>query len=190
VALTAMRPFLRREPPPPAVSGQLPGFRLVTEGGREFGLEGLADRVWIVNLFFTRCPSICPRVTLAMGALQGRLEREGVDGVHLLSITVDPAYDTPARLRDFAEQHGARAERWSWVTGEPAEIGRLLERGFDAPIAPAERELAEGDDIAHTGQLILVDGSGRLRGRYDSDALGVDEVFHRAGHVLREQQRR
>lgn len=188
ITLTLMRPLLRHQPPPPPVVGQLPPFELRDARGRAFGNAQLEGHVHVVNFIFTRCASICPLLTQAMARLQQRYDEEGVEGVRLLSITVDPEYDTPEKLAEYAAQHGANSERWSFLTGDPGAVSNLVVQGFKTPLGPAEN--AGGlMDIAHSGKFVLVDGNGGIRGYYDADAAGLDEIFHRSRHVL-EQQRR
>ena len=66
VIIPLMRPFLRFEPPPPAVIGQLPPFELTSAEGQPFGSADLEGQVWVVNFIFTRCTSICPLLTRSM----------------------------------------------------------------------------------------------------------------------------
>jgi cytochrome oxidase Cu insertion factor (SCO1/SenC/PrrC family) len=74
------------------------------------------------------------------------------------------------------------------LTGEPDQVRRLVVDGFKTPDLPVPQGEAAAMEIAHTGKLVLVDGSGRIRGYYGSDELGLDEVFNRAQHVLRQEQ--
>ncbi|HKQ62208.1 MAG TPA: SCO family protein [Candidatus Polarisedimenticolaceae bacterium] len=188
--LTALRPLLRYEPAPPPVLWALPAYALTDAQGRPFGSAELAGKVYVVDFFFTRCASICPRLTEAMARLQERYEREGVEGVRLVSISVDPEGDTPERLADYARQHGVHPERWTLLTGAPDAVHALVAGGFKTALGDAA-PLGDGlIDIAHSGKLFLVDGAGRVRGLYDHDALGLDEVFHRSRHVLREPRGR
>ena len=187
--LTLMRPFLRHEPPPPPVLFTLPAFELIDQDGASFSGERLRDSVWVVDFIFTRCPSICPLLTRSMAHLQGRYGRAAVDGVRLLSISVDPEYDTPERLRAYRELHEGDPARWSFLTGEPDAVRTLLVDGFKA--AMGEPQESDGlMDISHSGKFFLVDGDGGVRGFYDSDEMGLDEVFHRSQHVLKEQKGR
>jgi protein SCO1/2 len=75
------------------------------------------------------------------------------------------------------------------VTGSTDEIRTLVVDGFRLALGPRE-QMEDIVDIAHSGRLVLVDGQGRIRGYYDSDAAGLDEVFHRSVHVLREGEAR
>lgn len=184
-----MRPFLRHEPAPPPVVGRLPPFELTDEKGRVFGNAQLAGRVHVVNFIFTRCASICPLLTHSMGQLQRRYDEQNIDGIRLLSITVDPEYDTPERLAAYGKQHGADPERWSFVTGDPQAVTSLVVDGFKAARGQPEENEAGLFDIAHGGKFVIVDGNGGIRGYYDTDEMGLDEIFHRSRHVLKQQDR-
>jgi protein SCO1 len=128
----------------------------------------------------------------AMASLQARIEREEqvrrrpLD-VRLVSITVDPTNDTPEVLRATALEYGADFERWTLLTGEEAAIRALVVGGLMTEMGEAELDPASANliHISHSSRLVLVDPFGRIRGYYDTDALGLDEVFHRATHVLR-----
>jgi len=183
--LTLLRPLLRHEPDPPPVLGQLPEFRLTGSAGETFGSAELAGQVYVAGFFFTRCVSICPLLTAAMGRLQRRYDEAGVEGVRLVSITVDPEYDTPERLREYGEERGVDPRRWKLLTGDPEAIRRLILEGFRTPLGEPQTN-AGLMDIAHSGKLVLVDGRGAIRGYYDYDPTGLDEIFHRSRHLLPE----
>ena len=189
ILLTLIRPLLRREPLPPPVIGQLPHYSLVDTSGRPFGSDELAGQVYVANFIFTRCTSICPLLTRAMASLQQRYDDENVEGVHLVSITIDPEYDTPERLAEYASAHRADPERWTFLTGEKERIVELVENGFRTSVGQPEMAGDDLIDIAHSGHLIIVDGQGGIRGYYGSDESGLDEVFHRSRHVLKQQRR-
>ena len=188
ILIPATRGCFRHVPDPPPVIGQLPAFSLVDSTGRPFGNADLAGHVWIVDFVFTRCTSICPLLTRSMAQLAEVLDRNGVEDVRLLTITVDPTYDTPERLAEYARANGARPERWVFLTGDEASIQHLVVGGFKTPLGPSD-EASGVLDIAHTGKLVLVDGLGRIRGYYDSTEVGLDEVYHRSQHARDEQRR-
>jgi protein SCO1/2 len=188
VTLTALRPFLKREPPPPPVLRQLPAFELVDQNSKPFSLSDLEGHVWVANLIFTRCGSICPLLTRQMAGLQERYETYGVDEIKLLSISVDPEYDTPDVLKEYAKLNGADPERWSFLTGDLESVRALVIEGF----ATGMGERAESEtgmvDISHSGKFVIVDPQGGIRGYYDTDPEGLDEVYHRSRHVLNESR--
>ena len=186
VLIPALRPLLRSEPDSPPVLRQLPEWRLVDQDGEDFGSADLAGDVYVASFVFTRCATVCPRLTAEVGRLVRRYREEGVDGVRLVSFSVDPEHDTPERLRDYAGSRRLDLERWSLVTGGEQEVRSIVVDGFALPMG--ERiDLAGGlVDVAHAARLVLVDRAGGVRGYYGSDAVGLDEVFHRTRQILAE----
>ena len=170
---------------PPPVLGSVPSFSLIDQDGRGFGSEQLKGQVYIASFFFSRCPSICPLLMRSMKRIEDAYRERGVAGIRLVSVTVDPEYDTPEQLRAYASEIGADASRWTLVTGESEAIRKLAD-GFHVPLGDPQSLPGGLMDIAHSGKLILVDGKGAVRGYYDTDEAGLDEVYNRAQHVLRE----
>jgi|RhiMethySRZTD1v2_1073278.scaffolds.fasta_scaffold1385631_1 protein SCO1/2 len=104
----------------------IPDVVLVDQRGRRVRLHDLVGgkRV-IIDFVFTTCTSVCPTLQTVMQGVQQRLgDRLGTDTV-LLSISVDPANDTPERLQAFAADYGARAG-WHFLTGAPADVIDVL----------------------------------------------------------------
>ncbi len=184
VTVTLIRPLLRREPPPPPVLSTLPAFTLVDTTGKPFGSNELRGQVWIASFFFSRCPSVCPLLMSHMAELQKLYQERHIDGIRLVSITVDPEHDTPEVLRAAEPGYGVDPSRWTLLTGPRTDIHTLCTAGFHVPglDVPAEKS----GDIPHTTKVVLVDTQNRIRGYYDTDADGLDEVFNRAQHVLKE----
>lgn len=159
-------------------------FELTDQDGRAFGREQLLGKVWVAGFGFTSCVSICPMLTSQMANLQRRLSVHG-DRTHLVMITVDPEVDTPERLRAYAERHHADLSSWSFLTGAPDQVSATLERVFFVPVG-ARREVEGGYDILHTGQLMLVDRQGQMRGLYATDAEGLDQLERNVARLLGE----
>ncbi len=180
VLVTAIRPFLRFDPPPPPVITRVPEFSLMDQGGEPFGTEQLAGRVYVASFFFTRCRTICPLLVASLRRLDERLADAGVDDVSFVTFTVDPAHDTPETLAAFGRERGIDPARWALVSGPEAELRALLFDGFKVAMGPRQQAGGELIDIAHSGKLVLVDGNGGVRGYYSTDAEGLDELFHRA----------
>lgn len=189
ITLPLIRPLLRHVPDPPPRTGTLPAFSLVDQAGRPFSNQDLKGKVFVVDFFFTTCQSICPRLTKAMRSLQQRFERENVP-VRLLSITVDPENDTPKKLMAYAEKYGADLERWTFVTGPKDAVRHLIVDGFKTHLGERVKDSNNLIDISHAGLFVIVDGDGGIRGYYRPDKMGLDEMFHRSQHVLREMQGR
>jgi protein SCO1 len=156
--------------------GDLPAFSLVAEDGKPFRKDDLIGRVWIADFVFTSCSDACPRLQAKMKKLQDRLvPLEQGGNIGLLSISVDPERDTPAKLKEYGEIFGARPGLWRSLTGEQQELERTVVRGFHTAMAkvPVQRQGSdphlEAFEIMHGERLVLVDRMGRIRGYYDAD---------------------
>jgi protein SCO1 len=189
IAIPLMRPFLRRVPAAPPVLATLPDFRLVSQEGKPFGSAELRGRVWVGNFIFTTCRSICPGLTKAMHTLQQRFKDANLP-VQLVSFSVDPQDDTPAVLKTYAQRNGADLARWTFLGGAEADVRKVIVEGFKTHLGRKEINSENLVDIAHAPYFVLVDGAGGIRGYYRPDESGLDEVFHRSQHVLREMYRR
>lgn len=189
--ITVMRPFLVRRPPPPEVVGEVPAFTLVDQRGETYTREDLlaGDKTYVVGFVFTRCPSTCPAISRAMLSFQEQIEASKVEEhVELLTVTVDPEYDTSEVLADYADELGADLSNWRFLTGEPEEIENFVVGGFR--LAVGEREEVEPGvyDIAHSTKLALVDRFGNIRGYYSIDDEGLAELYHRTLRVIRVEE--
>lgn len=143
------------------VLGTVPPFALTERAGTPLASDALAGRVWIADFIFTRCPGVCPVLSQRMGELRPKLA-QGDDGVRLVSISVDPVFDTPEVLRPYAERFQAGPE-WVFLTGSRDEVGRLLRDGFKVGFAddgPAAMP------ITHSERFVLVDRDMQIRGYY------------------------
>lgn len=194
VAITAVRPLIRRVPDPPPVMFQLPdGYSLVDHRGEPFTPETMKGKVWVASFVFTTCPSTCPAVTRAMKDLRDRFERNDID-VELVSFTVDPEHDTPEVLAEYARNVGADSENWRFVTGEPEAVSQLIGQGFKLGVGEPEDQGGGLYDIAHSTKLALVDERGGVRGYYGLDPEphidgGLAELYERADRVWMETKR-
>lgn len=110
------------------VFGTLPDFSLVERSGRTLTLADLLGKVWVANFIYTHCTDTCPLQSARMAQLQTELAME--PDVRLVSITVDPAQDTPKVLTEYAARFGADRERWLFLTGNKRAIYALAQGGF------------------------------------------------------------
>jgi protein SCO1/2 len=164
---------------PPEVYAQIPSFSHVDQEGAEITREDLLGTVWITDFIFTRCPNICPTLSARMQALQPKVL--STPGIGLLSVSVDPEYDTPEVLTAYAERMGAERSVWRWVTGDKDRIHATVE-GFQQALDVRKTPDNPVPDITHSTRLILVDSRGVLRGFYETDpenmsALWADAVW-------------
>ena len=120
------------------VPAPIPDVKVLDQNGKalHFYSDLVRGKVVVINFVFTTCTTICPPLGATFGKLQKNLgERLGKD-VFLISISVDPATDTPERLRAWGAQFGAK-RGWTLVTGNKSELNRVL-RAFGADAASPE----------------------------------------------------
>lgn len=161
---------------------QVPDFKLVERSGAPVSLSDLKGKVWIADFFYTTCPGPCPMMTSRLSELHKMLE--GESNVRLVSISTDPAKDTPDMLKQYADRFGA-SERWLFLTGEKAEIFKLANDGFKLSLVETPEH---AEPITHSTKLVLVDGTGTIRGLYEG--IGEEDLGRMVGHVrelLKEQ---
>jgi protein SCO1/2 len=177
-ALPLGRALLRPPPEPLPLLGALPPFHLVESDGVPMGSSELGGHVYIASFLFTTCGSACPMIARKVSAMQKRIAgAEG--GVLLVSFTVDPERDTPARLAEFGRAYGRNPRLWKLLTGPRADLEPLITRGFKVA-------MGKPGEMAHTEKVVLVDTGGQIRGYYDLDPAGVDAVLHDAGRLINE----
>ena len=146
------------------VLGSVPDFTLTNQLGQPVDLRDLAGRVWVADIIFTRCAGPCPKMTAVMKELNEALS--DLSGITFLSLTADPAYDTPAVLTQYAARFNADPERWMFLTGPTEQVNRLAVDGLKLALIekdPSERENMN-DLFVHSTAFTLVDKRGRLRG--------------------------
>lgn len=179
---------LRRKPEPPLpVLGTLPAFSLTDQEGHAFGANDLRGRVWVAGFIFTRCPTICPAITATMGRIQKRARGIEQD-FRLVSFSVDPTYDTPARLGEYAARNRVSPRMWKFLTGPLDAVKSTVEEGLKIAMGtPAgENDFAS---LFHGTHFVLVDRELQIRGYYDSSAPDVeDKLLHDATMLINRGQ--
>lgn len=162
--------------------GVLPHFKFTDENGHEFTDEALRGHPTFVSFLFTRCDSICPVQTAKMQLLQE--QTFGTD-IKLVSFSVDPDYDTPARLEAYARRFQANPDRWRFVTGPADQMKQLVTGSFMIAMDNDARP-GEVPNIAHQNVFMLVDSELHLRGSYDAnDMADLDRLQQDARYLAR-----
>lgn len=125
-------------PAMPEAAIRLSDTVLTDQDGRQLRLASdvVGDKVVIVNFVYTSCTAVCPVVSHLFSQVQEKLGGLLDERVRLVTVTVDPARDTPSRLKAYSAQHGAR-EGWLWLTGSTANVTEAL-KGFGAYTASFE----------------------------------------------------
>lgn len=134
---------------------QAPEFSLTTSGGKTFTEEDFAGKITVLQFMFTRCPSICPMMTSKLANMYELYDHS--DAVQFVQITVDPDYDSPQVLEDFADQYGRDDDRWVLLHGPEEPLKQVAETGFQV----------RSDFPNHSTKFILIDPQGRLRGYFE-----------------------
>jgi protein SCO1/2 len=137
-------------------------FTLTAQDGKDFRLSSLRGKVVLVSFVFTTCNGTCPATTHRMVLAKEALAKAGLlDKVHLLSITLDPARDKPAALRDYMRLYDIDSKHWTFLTGSQKQIDKVL-----SDWGMWVRAAANGQ-LDHPSRVFLLDGRGRLREIYD-----------------------
>ncbi|MGH9147507.1 MAG: SCO family protein, partial [Vicinamibacterales bacterium] len=110
-----------------AIGQTVPEFALTNQAHRVISFSQLRGKVAAVNFIYTSCalPQFCLRTANNFGVLQKRFARELGRDLVLLSVTFDPARDTPDVLAQYASQWKANAATWHFLTGESREVQRV-----------------------------------------------------------------
>jgi protein SCO1/2 len=152
-------------PPPASLAGNpvrpTDDAVLIDQDGRKLRLksDALADRIVVVSFVYTNCTDICPMVSHTFALLQESLAPLMDKKVRLVSLTVDPVRDTPARFKEYSE-HFAPKAGWLWLTGDISNVAAALQ-SFGIHITNPEN---------HPGQILVGDAkSGRWTRLYDID---------------------
>lgn len=170
--------------------GPLPAWELHDQDGKAIGSAQLKGRPWVANFLFTSCPTSCPPLAKATADLQQRLSawmpKDGPAPVQIVSISVDPETDTPAKLHEFGVKYGADSRIWKLATAgnDYAAMEQLVTGGFMMPVIRADRspggKAPEGKptpiDTAHSLRFVLVDGAGHIRGLYEKDDASLAKL--------------
>ena len=149
--------------PADTVFATAPAFQLTDQTGQSLTNQTFAGRAYITNFFFATCPGICPKLQSEMLSVFKLYPTDPRLG--FLSITIDPAHDSTAVLRDYAERLGvADANRWHFASlGDRAATFTLANRFLTGVMPDAQSP----GGLAHNGTLALIDDRGYIRGAYD-----------------------
>lgn len=158
---------------------KVPPFAFIDQDSLLITNDDYKGKVYLVEFFFTTCPTICPIMNKNLVQIQE--EFKGIDNLGVASFTINPDYDTPEVLKEYAEEYGIDNMDWHLLTGNLNDIYTLANTGFS--IFAAEVPAAEGG-FEHAGLFALVDKNGYIRSRVDS--FGNPIVYYR-GTITEEE---
>ncbi len=151
---------------------KVPDFKFVNQDGDTITNKDYLGKVYVVEFFFTTCPSICPIMSENLVDIQNKLK--GNENFGIVSITIDPEHDTPQVLKEYAEEHKVTNPNWNFLTGDRKVIYDMANRGFG--IFADEDETVPGG-FAHSGLFALIDKEGYVRSR--EDKFGNPIIYYR-----------
>jgi protein SCO1/2 len=137
-----------------------------------------AGKIYVTDFFFTSCRTICPIMKTQLMRVYDTIQNR--QDVLILSHTIDPEYDTVALLHDYAARLGVDSKKWHFVTGIKDSIYKIAQTSY---FSTAMEDKTEPDGFIHSGAFLLIDKSGRIRGKYDGTK--EDEVNRLIGDLDR-----
>jgi len=141
---------------------RVPEFTFLNHDSLFISNEDFNNKVYVVEFFFTSCPSICPIMNKNMKKIETQFGSRADFGI--ASISIDPEHDTPAVLKEYAEGYEVFSQNWHFLTGKKEEIYQLANQGFNI-FASVNPRVAGG--FEHQGYFALIDKDGYIRSRTD-----------------------
>jgi protein SCO1/2 len=136
---------------------------LTTQHGTPFSEMDWSGKIVVADFFFTRCPTICPKMTAGMKQVQQAFAKDE-PGIVLSSFSVDPERDSAQALVAYCRRMKIDDRNWFFLTGSKKEIYRLARNGFGIVATDGDGGPA---DFIHSEKLVLLDSRQRIRGYYD-----------------------
>ena len=172
--------------------GQVPEFEFTNQRGTLISNSFYENKVYVVEFFFTTCPTICPKMNENMVKIQNKYF--GNKDFGIVSFSINPKHDTPQVLSDYAKSYGVTSKTWNFLTGDQDKIYKLANTGFT--LFAGENSNAEGG-FEHSGMFALVDKQGMIRSRLDEfgnpiafydglDPKGVQMIIEDIAILLKE----
>jgi protein SCO1/2 len=126
--------------------GPVPKFELINQDNKKISNETYKGKVYVLEFFFSTCPSICPKMNLSMLSIENKFF--GNPNFGIVSITIDPEHDTAKVLKEHRELLGVKSSNWNFLTGDKNYILNLSNKGFN---------IYAGEIVKSTGDLNIQD---------------------------------
>tara|TARA_B110000003_G_scaffold80847_1_gene82567 strand:- start:9637 stop:10335 length:699 start_codon:yes stop_codon:yes gene_type:complete len=155
---------------------KVPSFLMTNQDNLKISNEDFNNKVYVVEFFFTTCPSICPIMNKNMKRLESSFGDRKDFGI--ASFTIDPDHDTPEILKQYSELYDVFSKNWHFLTSDKKTVYELSNNGFNI-FSSINPEVAGG--FEHQGYFALIDKKGYIRSRSDSYGnpivyyLGIDQ---------------
>lgn len=157
------------------MSEKVADFTFTTQDHDTLSLDDLKGKWWIADFIFTNCVTVCLPMTYNMKNLQDSIIEENLD-VQLVSFSVDPDYDSPEVLKEYAESYDADLNNWTFLTGYDFDtIKKLSIKSFRSMV---QEPLPGDDQVTHGTSFFLVNPEGKIIKRYDGvEASEMDLIL-------------
>jgi len=139
---------------------KVPAFSFTNQNGKTISNDDYNGKVYVIEFFFTTCPTICPRMNRNLVDIQNTFPNNENFGV--ASFTINPEYDSSEVLKAYADQYKIINPNWHLMTGDEAIIYQLANEGFN--LYTAKDDDVEGG-FEHSGNFALIDKNGFIRSR-------------------------
>lgn len=151
----------------------IPDFELLNQDSVLITQKDIEGKIFVADFFFTSCTTICPKMTNNLKFVAKAIKE--MDGVYIISHTVDPEIDTIETLRAYAKDNGIDTKKWWFLTGDETFIH---EHGGLGYLLAVSKDSAAQGGFLHSSMLVLVDKSKRIRGFYDGTIIKeVDKLI-------------
>ncbi len=145
---------------------QVPEFSLTDQNSKKITDKDMLGKVYLVEFFYSRCPTICPVMNSNMRYIEDQIDSPDFG---IISISIDPTNDTPEVLKKHAKMIGAKSPNWHFLSGDRDYIGNLADM-FDIYVGDKEDD---SESLNHSGMIALVDKEGNLRCRFDENNMPI-----------------
>ncbi len=159
---------------------KVPAFSFTNQDGKTITNKDYEGKVYVVEFFFTTCPTICPRMNRNMVDIQNHFKNDSNFGI--ASFSIMPEVDTPEVLKSYAERYEITDSDWNLMTGQEETVFNLANIGFNIFVGKVEDEEI---GFEHSGDFALIDKNGFIRSR--TDAFGNPKIFYKG--VISEQEK-
>ncbi len=161
-----------------AIGSMLPDFELIDQQGLTLRTADLRGKVVAIDFIYTRCPlpDVCPRLSATFAMLQRHFRDQAGQSLVLLSVTVDPEFDTPEVLAGYARRWAA-GPGWRFLTGDVAPLAASL----------GEVYWTEEGSIGHNSTTSIIGRDGRLAAQVEGSNYRPDQLVHLISRQLENQ---
>ena len=154
----------------------VPDSAFVDQDGKKRAFDSFRGSMVVLTFIYTRCPlpTFCPMMDRHFVSIQGHMHDDpALKKVHLVTVSFDPAYDTPAVLKKHARELDADLNRWTFLTGDPAAIEKFGAR-FGVFVTRASNDPR---DITHNLRTAIVGPDGKIVKIYTGNEWTPDEIL-------------